>query len=166
MAELGVHFALTITQQSELLAAVGDSDAVVSVIERFEQAWDQQNLFESDKAWDAIHRCFCDGKLHYEGGEFPLNLLICGGQQLIDDEDMAYTVSYVDAAQVKTVAAAAASLSREQLLSRYRKIKQRGFRQKLDDNHFEYVWANFTGATSFFGKAAADGKAVVFTVDC
>ena len=35
----------------------------------------------------------------------------------------------------------------------------------LPHDDFEYLWTCFRGLPEFFGKAAADGRAMVFTVD-
>ena len=79
MAARGVHFAITSDQLARVLAASNDDD-LMQVIEQIEEAWDKDNLAESDKAWDAIHRCLTDGSLLYESGEYPLNHVICGGR--------------------------------------------------------------------------------------
>jgi hypothetical protein len=63
MSARGVHFAVTAEQLAQMLDAVGDDDRVVSIVEDIEEAWDEDFLAESDKAWDAIHRCLTDGHL-------------------------------------------------------------------------------------------------------
>jgi hypothetical protein len=166
MAHRGVHFALTKEQESELLDAVGDDDAVLESVEQIEEVWEKPFYYETDAAWDAIHRCFCSGKLLYAGGTYPLNHLICGGRQLLTGEDADYTVSYVAAKQVREVAEAAASVSKEDLAARYKKIKQRGYDGQLGSEDFEYTWENFQGLVQFFSVAAKASRAVVFTVDC
>lgn len=75
-----------------VLAASNDRD-LMEVIERIEETWDKEFLADSDKAWDAIHRCLTDGSLLYESGECPLNHVICGGRQLHRGEE--HTVSLV-----------------------------------------------------------------------
>jgi hypothetical protein len=81
MARRGVHFALTEEQLSRLLGVASDEE-LISFVEDVEEIWDKESLAESDKAWDAIHRCLTDGSLLYESGEYPLNHVICGGRQL------------------------------------------------------------------------------------
>jgi hypothetical protein len=94
MACRGVHFALSAGEQQRLLAAAGDDDAVLSVIlEDIEQRWDNDWLQETDKAWDAIHRCLTDGTLSFESIS-PFHKCILGGRQLynaLSDEDFGYT---------------------------------------------------------------------------
>jgi hypothetical protein len=166
MANRGVHFALSPEQEASLLAAVGDDDRVMEIVEGIEEEWSTGFLVESDKAWDAMHRCFCDGKLLYEGGTYPLNHMVCGGRQLLQADDAPATVAYVSPAQVADVAKAAAPISRTDLLARYKKIKQRGYQFRVGEEDFEYVWENFEDVAKFFASAAAAGRAVVFSVDC
>jgi hypothetical protein len=166
MANRGVHFALSPEQEARLLAAVGDDERVAEIVEGIEDEWVADHVVESDKAWDGMHRCFCDGKLLYEGGTYPLNHLVCGGRQLLQDDDAQGTVAYVTAAQVVDVAREAALVSREDLRARYGKIRQRGYEFRLGDEDFEYVWENFVDVRKFFASAAAAGRAVVFSVDC
>ncbi|WP_157667603.1 DUF1877 family protein [Comamonas serinivorans] len=144
-----------------------EGDAVQREVDALEAAWASLQaegwLCETDKAWDPIHRCFCKGKLLYEGGESPLNLLVCGGRQLSCNDD--YTVSLVTADQVAAVAQAAAQVTREGLRQRYGQIKQRGYAHRLGEADFDDAWANFQDLTAFFARAAAAGRAVIFTVD-
>jgi hypothetical protein len=65
---LGVHFAITSEQERSLLAAddEGDRDAVAELLEEIEEFWDDDALkVDTDKAWDAIHRCLTDGTLDF-----------------------------------------------------------------------------------------------------
>src|SRR3982750_2467884 len=116
MSARGVHFAVTPPQARELLAAKSDRK-LMGQIEAIEEAWEEPFVVESDKAWDAIHRCLTDGSLLYDGGEYPLNHCICGGRQLY--RGRAYTVSYVTARQVKDVAAALAKVTKARMRKRY-----------------------------------------------
>src|SRR5262245_17772807 len=112
----GVHFAVTPAQAKELLAAKSDRK-LLGLIDAIEEAWERPFLVESDKAWDAIHRCLTDGSLLYVSGVYPLNHCICGGRQLVRGRD--YTVSFVSAPQVKDVAAALEKITRRWMRKRY-----------------------------------------------
>ncbi len=104
--QLGVHYALSAPQEQQLLAASGD-DEVMELVEEIEESGESLHV-DTDKAWDAIHRCLSDGTLDREGGEYPLSHAILGGRQLYDGED--YFVSYVSADQVHDVSAALAQI--------------------------------------------------------
>jgi hypothetical protein len=101
----GIHLAVTSDQLASLLAASNDAD-LKEVIDQIETAWDEENLAQSDKAWDAIHRCLTDDRSG-EGsrGEYPLNHVISGGRPLHRDGEE-WIVSPVTAEQVKDVSAA------------------------------------------------------------
>jgi hypothetical protein len=39
-------------------------------------------VFESGNVWDAMHRALSDGTLSSDGGEYSLNHVVLGGQQV------------------------------------------------------------------------------------
>jgi hypothetical protein len=158
-----VHFAIDETTTRRLLAAKGDDAAVMNVVEEVEEAWDKEHLAESDKAWDAIHRCLTDGQLLYDNGEYPLNRCICGGEQLYLGED--YTVSYVSPREVRDVAAALAQVTADWFTDRYSKAVPQDYSPNYGREDLEYSWAWFQNVRELFGRAAAEGRSVIFTVD-
>src|SRR3954470_13490851 len=97
----GVHFALTDAQLSQLTSAWTRKGRRM-VIEAIEEDWDRQFLAESDKAWDAMHRCLSDGTLNPTGGSDPLRKAVIGGKNL--DVGADYIASLVKAAEVPQVA--------------------------------------------------------------
>jgi len=79
MACRGVHFAITNEVANKLLSLVGDDDAVIEFIqEEIEEQWEVDWLAESDKAWDAMHRCLTDGHLRVKATT-PRGLCVIGG---------------------------------------------------------------------------------------
>jgi hypothetical protein len=163
MGARGVHFAVTSDQLARLLAA-SDDDGLMEVIEQVEDAWDKDYLAESDKAWEAIHRCLTDGSLLYESGEYPLNHVICGGRQLYQGEE--YTVSLVMPEQVRDVSNALDPLTEQWMRERYFSLlKPGGYEGEIGDEDFQYTWTWFENVRDLYRKAAAGGRAVIFTVD-
>ena len=163
MSSRGVHFAVTPAQARQLLAAKSDRK-VMELVEEMEEAWEEPFVVETDKAWDAIHRCLTDGSLLYVSGEYPLNHCVCGGRQLFRGRD--YTVSFVSAAQVKDVAAALARITRAWMRKRYDLIDPEDYDEvEMGDEDFGYTWENFLDLRRFYKKAAEAGRAVIFTVD-
>ena len=163
MSARGVHFAVTPTQAKQLLAAKSDRK-LMGLIDEIEETWEQPFVVETDKAWDAMHRCLTDGSLLYVSGEYPLNHCICGGRQLIRGRD--YTVSFVSRPQVKDVAAALAKVTKAWLRKRYDKIDPDDYDEvEMGDEDFRYTWDNFLAVRRFYKKAAEVGRAVIFTVD-
>jgi hypothetical protein len=114
---LGVHFALSTEDEARLLAAAGDDDAVIELVEGIEDGGSSPLHCDTDKAWDALHRCLTDGKLEYTNGTFPLRAAVLGGRQLVGDAD--YTVSYVSATEAREVAEALAEIQEDWLRQRY-----------------------------------------------
>jgi hypothetical protein len=163
MSARGVHFAVTPAQEKQLLAAKSDRK-LMELVEQIEEAWEEPFVVETDKAWDAIHRCLTDGSLLYVSGEYPLNHCICGGRQLFRGRD--YTVSYVSAPQVKDVASALANVTKAWMRQRYDQLDPEEYDEvEIGDEDFESIWENFLDVRRFYTKAAEAGRAVVFTVD-
>ena len=75
MSCLGVHFSFPAAQGGSLWD--GDEAARAFVAE-LEERWDTYYLQETDKAWDAIHRCLSDGTLVWDAGRWPLRGAILG----------------------------------------------------------------------------------------
>jgi hypothetical protein len=163
MACRGVHFALTADDERQLLAAGGDDEAVLDlIVEDIEDRWDEEWLQETDKAWDAIHRCLTDGTLSFESTS-PLHQCILGGRQMYSGDD--YIVSYLTAEEVGQVAQAIASIDEVTLRDRYDQIDEDDYAASLSQEDFDYTWGWFEPLKLFFAKAADAGRAVVFAVD-
>lgn len=164
MSCLGVHFALDAADQQKILSAATD-DALLEVIqEDIEQRLGEDEFsFQTDKAWDAIHRCLTNGKLGYGPGGPPLSYRILGGRPLYSGDD--YIVCYVDPEQVAKCAEVLRSISREELRTRYLALDSSEYGYPLSDEDFEYTWSNFEGLPAFFETAAKAGRPVIFTAD-
>lgn len=159
---LGVHFAVTPEQERLLLTADSDDDGelVGELLEDIEEAWGFPSLkVDTDKAWDAIHRCLTDGSLDPDGGEYPLSHAVLGGRHLHED----YYVVYVSAAEVRDVARALRGVDRTWLRRRFDAIDDPHYRGTRDDLGFEYTWNNFVDVRAFYDRAAEAGRAVIFT---
>jgi hypothetical protein len=136
MSARGVHFAVTPSQARMLQAAKSDRK-LMALIEQLEEAWEKPFVVESDKAWDAIHRCLTDGSLLYVSGEYPLNHCICGGRQLHRGPD--YTVSFVSARQVKDVAEALGKVTKGWMRKRYALLDPADYEFELGEEDFRYT---------------------------
>ncbi len=165
MACRAVLFALAEDEAKRLLDARSD-EALEEAVEEIEERWDEEWLCELDKAWDGIHRALTDGELAYDNGEYPLNHAILGGQQLYEGDD--YIIAFVQAAQVADVAKALEGIRDAQFRERYFKINRENYGaapKQVSEEDFEYVAGWFEELKAFYAKAAAAGRAVVFTVD-
>jgi hypothetical protein len=163
----GVHFALTEEQANRLKSVEGDDELVLSIVQDdIEEAWDAAHLCESDKAWDAIHRCLTGGTLDPDAGSYPLNLCILGGKQLHSGDH--YIVSFVSVDQVRDVARGLESITQEWFRNQYFSMDPQTYgspEAPWGEEYFEYTWSNFEDIRTFYRRAAADGRAVIFSVD-
>jgi Domain of unknown function (DUF1877) len=162
MAGRGVHFALTEEQASRLMNTPGANDEfLMEFVQEIEGAWDEEWLQETDKSWDAIHRCLTDGKLEY--GDTPFHKCILGSDNLYGGDD--YIISFLDPQDVKAVAAAIKDIDQDWLRRKYDAIDTESYQGCLSDSDFEYTWSWFPQLRDFFQKAAAADRAMLFTVD-
>ncbi len=159
----GVLFAIEKSEVDALLAFKDEEELVDHVHEELEERelggpW----AAETDKAWDALHRCFDNGKLTLDGGEYPLNHIIFGGRQLCTSGEFYIALKTPD--QVRDVAAKIGAVSREELKSRYRRIKPKAYGFPLTDEDEEYTWQCLVDMVAFYQHAAKAGRWVIFTV--
>ena len=160
---LGVHYALSTKDEARLLAAAGDDEAVLEIVGEIEEGSYTELHCDSDKAWDALHRCLTDGKLEYANGTYPLRAVVLGGRQLVEEAE--YTVSYVSAEQVRDVAEALAVIEEDWLRRRYDTLRDTDYARHVDEDDFEYTWSTLEDLREFFAAAAEAGRSVIFTVD-
>lgn len=172
MSCLGVHFALTDEQLSGLLQAP-DDDARRMFMEQnievgeFPGEW----AVETDKAWDAIHRAltgfpanveyFTEENLPLYGNEV-LRLCIMGGRQIYEGGD--YIMMVIDADKVAGVSAALNAIDAAQFAERFRRHCIGAYPEYCEEE-IEYYVHWFEGLKPFFARAAAAGRAVIFTAD-
>ncbi|MCE3016771.1 MAG: YfbM family protein [Pirellula sp.] len=161
---LGIHFALSSRDATRLLKYKDPDELFEFITEDLEEQYLENDKwsFQSDKAWDAIHRSLTDGKLLYESGPFPLAYAVLGGKPLdVGDE---YTACFVDADQVVEVSNALVSVTKKWMQQRYNTLSKTDYGPVSPDD-FDYTWEIFEGLRGFFSKAAKAGRAVLFTTD-
>ena len=131
--------------------------------EEIEVRWDEEWLYQTDKAWDAIHRCLTDGRLTAGNGDYPLNFCILGGRALYSGDE--YIVRLITADQVIEVGHALVGVREADFHQNYWKIDSRGYGVALSEADLAYTWEYFSGLPEFFQRAAGAGRFVVFTAD-
>ena len=165
MSGRGVLFALTPEDQERLRKAsdCGDEAIWQLITGEIEETYEREWYFATDKAWDAIHRCLTDGRLGYDNGEPPLNLVIMAGFHLIEgDYDV---VSVTPTEDVPGVAEALKEVTKEWFRERYFAIDPNDYDTPISEEDFTYTWECFKGLPEFYQRAANAGdRAVVFTV--
>jgi hypothetical protein len=168
MSCLGVHFALSSEDVEALRNFESEQDRLDHLQEVIEEEYMNREVpepmyAESDKAWDAMHRVLADGRLTWDGGQYPLNHAVLAGELLYTGPD--YIMSLKSPEQVKDIAAALASIDRENFNSRYRAIDPEDYGFPLTDDDLEYSWEWFQNVRDLYTRAAARDRYVLFTAD-
>jgi len=176
---LGVHFAISVEQRARLQSMPDDLRRVDFVKEEIEEPWETRFLQETDKAWEAIHRCLGEfppeiewfypvppeeGRyaLPEQYGTSPLKLCVLGGRRLMQDESR-YFIRLIEAEEVAALVPALAAIDAEELRRRYDRYCS--LLPEYGDEDFAYTWSYFSALRTFFERAAVAGRAVIFTAD-
>jgi len=114
MACRGVLFALSSSEEERLLALKTDSERIDYIKEEIEEAWDESHLLQTDKAWEAIHRCLTDGTLTVCRSSNPLGKPIIGGIQLHSDIQT-YIINLIERGELPEISTALKEVTKEWL---------------------------------------------------
>jgi hypothetical protein len=164
MSCLGVHFAISPEDLERFRSTIEEHDILALIREDIEERYlGGEWAYQTDKAWDAIHRCLTDGTLDLDAGEYPLKLCILGGDHLYSKSD--YIASLIEPGKVRDVATALAGVTRQVISEAYMRINPDEYGLDLSNDDLEYTWETFQGLPAFFAKAAQAGRAVLFTAD-
>ena len=159
MACRGVFFALSPAQREHLLALKTDGARLDYIQEDIEAAWDEEHLLETDKAWDAIHRCLTDGTLTIARSSNPLGKFIVGGRQLYSDTQ-SYIVNLVESSELAEILAALKTVTKGWLKARYEQLRstdypKNSFPSKTGSTHGSISRGYQTSSPAPTAKAAA-----------
>jgi hypothetical protein len=156
----GVHYALTEAEAWRFKTAETKA-ALIDALEEIERRRDRKWLEETDKAWDAIHRCLTNGMLEF--GDTPLHRVIFGDKNLLTAPANGH-ISLVNPDEVREVADAIRWIDEEWMRDRYFALDPRQYDGDISELDFEYTWGWFVRLRAFFEKAAAAERWVSFTV--
>jgi hypothetical protein len=165
MGCLGVHFSLSEDEVLEIhrRPECERPDHVHEVLEEEYYAEHPERIAESDKAWDAMHRVLADGRLSWDGGEYPLNHVVLGGELLYTDSNFIMVVKTPQ--QVQDVATALRSITAPDFRRRYYAIDSKSYGMQLTEEDLGYTWQWFKTVRNFWLRAAEEGRYVLFTAD-
>jgi Domain of unknown function (DUF1877) len=173
MVARGVHYAITTKMAARLDPERPHTNAdVLAFIDfldgQFHALLPEGWVQETDKAWDAIHRCMTDGTL--EEGDTPGHLCVLGVTDYFwvvrDDGQVEWIVNLLDPDDVRRAAAAIRGIDRAELRRRYEGIDAAVYyRFGKSEDDFEYTWSWFPQLQAFFQRAVDAGRWVVFLVD-
>jgi len=166
MGCLGVHFALSENEVAALRAIEDEQERLEHLQEVIEEDYfsnHEEYLAQSDKAWDAMHRTLADGRLTWDGGEYPLNHVVLGGELLYTESD--YIMSLKTPQQVRDIAAALPGITESEFRRRYFAIHAGSYGVPLSEEDFGYTWDWFQGVRELYLRAAKEGRYVLFSAD-
>jgi hypothetical protein len=163
MGCLGVHISLSADEVSAL-RAVAESERVDYFYEAIEDEYfanHEDRVAETDKAWDAIHRTLTDGEMSWDGGDYPLNHVILGGERLYRQDDFVMVLK--TPGQVRDVAAALCGVTEADFRENYFAIDPDHYGFEVNDEDFGYTWYWFERLRSFWMQAAREERYILFT---
>jgi hypothetical protein len=175
MSCFGVHFALTKEQERHLLSLDDDKARSDYIFDDVMEAWDEEFLAQSDKAWDAMHRTLTsypdrnpvfDQIVVETAGPEALRLCVMGGQRLdsIVGDYVDHIIRFVDAAKVPGVAKALAGITEEWFTGNYHAYCK-GVHPEYGEDDRQYTWDYFQSVRDLYARAAKAGRSVVFSAD-
>lgn len=163
MTARGVLFAITADDLAAIEASANADTRLEYIVEVIEGRWEAGFVLELDKAWDALHRCFSDGRPDQGAGEYPRNAAVLGREALDAGPD--YFVGLTRAADVPAVASAVRSIDGRWIADAYRTKVPADYAPEYGDADLEYTVHWFHGLPAFWRSAAARARSVIFTVD-
>ncbi len=166
MGCLGVLFSLDARTVAKLKSFQSDEDRLDYLQMEIEETYMEEHphwTCELDKAWDAIHRTLTNGKLEWDGGTYPLNHFILGGEILYFETDYIMTLKTPE--QVADIANTIDRVKREIFRQKYFSIDPNDYGFATSEDDFEYTWHWFAESVGFWKTAAAEKRFVLFSAD-
>ncbi len=166
MGCLGVLFSLDSPTVEKLKSFRTDEDRLDFLQMDIEEIYMEEHPLwtcELDKAWDAIHRTLTNGKLEWEGGKYPLNHFILGGESLYSEPD--YIMSLKTPEEVTEIAQSFATATKEGFRQKYFAIDPKAYGLIPNEEDFDYTWNWFAESEEFWKTAAKEKRFVLFTAD-
>ncbi len=102
-----------------------------------------------------------DGQLTWDGGKYPLNHVVLGGELLYTRPD--HISSLKTPQQVRDMAKALPSITAADFRRRYFAIDAKSYGFPMSEEDLEYTWDWFQGIRELFARAAAAGRYVLFS---
>ena len=163
-----------------MLACSDDEERIDFIYEVLDDECAEEDYADTDKAWDAIHRCLGDFPPHTpyfypvdpkygsyalpeDYGSYPLKLAVLGGRRL-SDEDRRHFIRLIEPKEAADLAEALKPITREWMRERYFRNCE-GAWPEYGEQDFEYTWAHFEVLREFFQRIAHTGRAVIFSAD-
>ncbi len=162
MSCLGGFRAIT-KEELDKLRAVPRADRVPDYLDEMETV----DIYDVDKAWDAMHRALTHSKLEYGDKNAPGCWVVLGGEVLRGDREGEedYIVVCKSPDQVKQVDQFLQVLTEEKFRELYFAIDPEEYEYPMDEEDFGYTWEYLSDSRPFWHSAAEKGLWVLFDVD-
>lgn len=165
MGMRGSHYALSPAHRQELLGADSD-DAKFDYLLNLGDS-DPQLTLETDKAWEALFRCFCEAGSVQECFERPrtdpLAMVYFGGEPI--SGDVVYgPIFLLEEGDVARISAALVPVDRQWLEERFGEYAQDAYAMGGNDDDIGYTWLWLSELKSFFDRAAKSRQSVAFVL--
>ena len=127
----------------------------------------QEECYDVDKSWDAMHRALTGGKLEYGDAGAPGCWVVLGGEVLRGDREGAedYIIVAKSPEQVRRVDQFLQGLTEAAFRKLYFAIDPVAYGFDLSEDDFDYTWSNLADSRPFWHSAAEKGLWVLFDVD-
>lgn len=170
MACRGMLYAITAAEAEKLRSIKNPADRFAHFQEGIEPSYwspEMENFkLEVDKSWDAVHRILADGTLEWAGGDYPMNHVIFGGEDLSWREtDFPQLLSLKTPTQVRDVAAGLPYVLQEDFYRRYDALPNEYLEMVDLEIDREYSWEYFESIREFWLHTDPTGRFMLFSVD-
>jgi hypothetical protein len=159
----GYHIALG-RDHAKRLFGLKEDQAILQFLEELKaspQMKKSGRLLETGTAWDAIHRCLTEGELDPAAGDFPLSHAVLGGKQLHQGTDYAAVLIRPDT--TRFIADALEEIEEDEFRKKFFALNPASYQQRIGEKEFIEVWLALQNLQVFYGAAAENLEAVVFT---
>src|SRR5690606_35833632 len=127
-----------------------------------EERWETDFLFEVDKAWEGLDRCFTQSNLADSPDAEALARCFFGGLHLHwGDEEV---ICMILPREARVVGEALARIDKDALRRSHNQVVGDHSQLPAFVEDFDYLWGNFEGLGAFFQRASGANRAVVFSV--
>jgi hypothetical protein len=163
MSNIGVFLVLTAIEVSGLRGMSSPDDQFTWVNNQYGSQIDGQARFlDVGQAWDAMHRCLGDGTLGEDLQQYPLRIVVLGGEPIGDNPYFILRVKTPEQVRV------AAKAMKDVVVADFRKCYFALPPEEYlisDEQDFEYTWDNFEQVRAFYQYTAERGDFILFSAD-
>lgn len=127
-----------------------------------ENATEDQNLNDVDKAWDGI--IFLLTGQNIQNADHPLVQVLFSGQLIDEEQDLGYGPGhYLTSDQVKNLSEQISKITTEDLKKKYnsKKMNELDVYPRWDEDSFDYLDENFKLLQQIYAEAANNDQAII-----